>query len=1364
MLRSFISSLFAFKSGEKLSISLCIGLAIGLLPFYGFRGVIVAVSVLLLRLNVLAVVLGFGISLIAPVVFTLLTKFGEVISSSDVIYAISKVMFTDTLLSAQYYSKNELSLFIIINIIVSLISIGIFYSIIETFINRVSEKRKKISQSTDDLAKNKKDPNGPKYLLKLSLAASMGFFCGAFPVSRYSLILLFVLTLIFRFNILSSIFGYLSGILVNSILVKYVVFIIGSCEDKYEVAKVLTGQLSLNDIFSMEFTEQRLVNCAIIMLILIVLSSYNWARLLFGFANNNMTQQGSYVFHDVSGTRWIMVKRLSTAFLIVIIAVIVLFGLSSRSYAQSLNKMDDFALKLTDLKDEENPGLNHSNPAYGHKTEVYAFYVSWDEKSKKSFDKNADKISVLITDWMYFDKNYSLQFKADSGIDKAARKKGVMVVPSLNNYINEKWDSHYVNSLLKDINSQKELISKVTEFLYKNGYDGLNLDFEYFDQGLAHEYTRFLSRFKQSLSQKGLKFIVDVQINNKGFEYAKISNIVDKMVMMLYDEHTDATRPGPVSGFEWFKSNLDMQGIEKEKIIAGIGMYGYDWKLDSDKDGTSLTFNQVMKIANEKDATFLWDSQNKSPVLKYKDGNDEHIIFFNDTAVFYNHFKAAAEAGIHSLGLWRLGSEDASMWDLLGTLQAKTIDTNSFVRPKLADDYEFDGDGEIIEGYIPLVQGIRVFKFDKAGWIQKENYKSFPVQSRVKSAGKNDLQNIALTFDDGPDPMYTPFILDILKKYNVKATFFVVGSSAEKYPELLSRIYNEGHEIGNHTYNHIDTAMESTEKITREINMTNRIIENATGHSTTLFRPPYDSGVDLADEKSLNTFININTLGYKMVGNYIDSLDWEEREVDAIVENIESRLYEGNVVLMHDGGGDRNATVNALPQIIDTIRDNGLDFVTVGQMIGLDYKQVMPPADAFKLSLGKISAFVNIFLKVLPEVLTKFFYLATTIGLIRFVFLIVFATKQRRNYLRKKFDSNSGFSPKVSIVVAAYNEEKVICKTVNSLLQSDYENLEVIVVNDGSKDNTSTVVEEAYKDCENVRLINKANGGKSSAVNRGFMDASGEIVVVLDADTIISKDAISLLVRHFIDENVAAVSGNVKVGNVSNIWTTWQHVEYVTGLNLERRAFDALNCITVVPGAIGAWRKELVAKAGYYKEDTLAEDADITLTFLRQGYKIVYEEGAKAFTEAPVDLKSLLKQRVRWSYGTLQCLWKHRDALFNKNQKALGFIALPNTWLYQVVFQSLSPLTDILFFLGLIGGQKIETVITYIAFFMIDLLITCYAFHLEGEKKRPLLTLFIQRIVYRQLMTYVVYKSILSALMGVKVGWNKLKRLGNVVQ
>ncbi|KNY28126.1 polysaccharide deacetylase family protein [Pseudobacteroides cellulosolvens] len=1344
MIRRFISSLFSFKSAEKIAVSVCIGLAIGVLPFYGFRGILMVLAILFMKLNIISVVLGFGVSLIIPFTFTVFTKLWENIAASDKIYGLTNMLFTNGIFTVEQYSKNEAALFIILNFIISIISIGLFYLIIDFFTKKII----------------KKDKN----TLKLSIAASAGLFVGAFPISKYSLVLLGIIVLLFRFNILSYIFGYITGIITSGSVIKYAILTVGSCDNTYGVSKFLTGRLSLNDIFSMDYAQQSLTYSLIVLMILVIIGSYSWVRVLFGFVHNNMLEEGNYIFHDVSGTRWMLVKRISTAFFILIMTVVFLFGLSSRTYAESGDKKDNYTVSLDASESHKEAVSVPSNPAFGNDLEVYAFYVKWDGKSRKSFEKNVDKINVVIVDWLSINKKLVLEYKPQKEIDQIARRNNITIIPSLSNYIVDKWDSAYVNKLLKSSKQQNELIKKVTEVLLKNRYKGLNLDFESIDPKLKKNYTEFIGKFKKALEKQGLKLIVDVQINNKAFDYVALSKLADKIILMLYDEHTNSTRPGPVSSGDWFKRNLFKYKIDKSKIIAGMGMYGYDWQKGSTEPGVSLTFNQIMQIANDNKASFSWDSRNKAPVLEYKIKGKEHIVYFNDASVFYNHFRVAAENGIYSIGLWRLGSEDASIWDYLRTVSSNNVDIDSFVRPRLVEEFFMEGDGEIVEGYVPETNGIRVFKFDDKAYIEKENYISYPKPSKVSSISIKDYKSVALTFDDGPDPSYTPYILDILKKYNVKATFFVVGSNAEKYPNLVSRIYSEGHEIGNHTYNHIDTVMESFEKTQKELKMTNRIIENATGHGSILFRPPYDSGVDVSEEKSLNTFISINSLGYKMVGNYIDSLDWEAKDQAEIIKNIENGMENGNILLMHDSGGDRTATVEALPTVIEMIRNKGINFVSVGQLMGMDKKEVMPGADAFNLSLGKISSFVNEVLKVIPEVLTKFFYLATAIGLLRFVFLIFFATKQRRNYLRKKFDNVSSFNPMVSIVVAAYNEEKVICKTVDSLLQSDYKNLEVLVVNDGSKDNTAGVVEAEYKLVKKVRLINKANGGKSSAVNRGFMEANGEIVVVLDADTVISRDAISLLVRHFVDKNVAAVSGNVKVGNVGNIWTTWQHVEYVTGLNLERRAFDALNCITVVPGAIGAWRKELVVRAGYYKEDTLAEDADITLTFLRQGYKIVYEEGAKAFTEAPEDLKSLLKQRVRWSYGTLQCLWKHRDALFSKNQKTLGFIALPNTWLYQVVFQSLSPLTDILFFLGLIGGHRIDTIITYIAFFLIDLCITCYAFHLEGEKKRPLITLFIQRIVYRQLMTYVVYKSILSALMGVKVGWNKLKRLGNVAQ
>jgi cellulose synthase/poly-beta-1,6-N-acetylglucosamine synthase-like glycosyltransferase len=364
----------------------------------------------------------------------------------------------------------------------------------------------------------------------------------------------------------------------------------------------------------------------------------------------------------------------------------------------------------------------------------------------------------------------------------------------------------------------------------------------------------------------------------------------------------------------------------------------------------------------------------------------------------------------------------------------------------------------------------------------------------------------------------------------------------------------------------------------------------------------------------------------------------------------------------------------------------------------------------------------------------------------------------------KEIEADPDFAPFVSVVIAAYNEEKVIRKSIDSILVSDYPSFEILVIDDGSKDNTASIVREAYIEDPRVRLISKANGGKSSAVNLGFKEARGELIVTLDADTLIAENAISLLVRHFKNEQVAAVSGNVKVGNKGNLLTTWQHIEYVTGFNLERRAFAELNCITVVPGAIGAWRKTAVEEAGYFKDDTLAEDTDITLTLLKQGQKIEFEEKAYALTEAPEDVRSLAKQRYRWTFGTLQCLWKHRESLFHRSHSSLGFIGLPNMWIYQYLYQTFSPVADLLFICALFGSHPGKAAVGFALFYLLDLFTCLYAFRLEKESPKPLLTLFFQRILYKQLMTYVVIKSIFSAVKGVTVGWNKLKRNGNVLQ
>ena len=359
----------------------------------------------------------------------------------------------------------------------------------------------------------------------------------------------------------------------------------------------------------------------------------------------------------------------------------------------------------------------------------------------------------------------------------------------------------------------------------------------------------------------------------------------------------------------------------------------------------------------------------------------------------------------------------------------------------------------------------------------------------------------------------------------------------------------------------------------------------------------------------------------------------------------------------------------------------------------------------------------------------------------------------------------------------AYNEEFVIGATLRSLLDCDYENFEIVVVDDGSIDRTSEVVREQFADESRVRLFTEPNAGKAEALNLGLRQSTGEIIVALDADTQFPADTIRALARRFVDPRMGAVAGNAKVGNRINIVTRWQALEYITSQNMDRRAFASLNCITVVPGAVGAWRRELIEKCGGFSTDTLAEDQDLTLQIRKLGFHIGYEETAIGWTEAPQTLRMLAKQRYRWAYGTLQCLWKHRDALLRPKYGTLGFVAMPNVWIFQIIFPLISPVMDLLLIYTCLSAlidrfqqpsvytfNNMRQVLFYYALFLaVDWSAACFAFVLERKERWGLLWwLFLQRFCYRQVMYYVMIKSVSTAFTGAIVGWGKLERKATV--
>lgn len=296
-----------------------------------------------------------------------------------------------------------------------------------------------------------------------------------------------------------------------------------------------------------------------------------------------------------------------------------------------------------------------------------------------------------------------------------------------------------------------------------------------------------------------------------------------------------------------------------------------------------------------------------------------------------------------------------------------------------------------------------------------------------------------------------------------------------------------------------------------------------------------------------------------------------------------------------------------------------------------------------------------------------------------------------------------------------------------------------------------------------VRVFSQPNAGKSAALHRALAEARREIVIFLDADTLFERATIRKLVEELADGRMGAVSGNARVGNRRNFVTRCQALEYICGYNLDRRAYTAWNCVTVVPGAVSAYRRAAIDAAGGFSHDTLAEDTDMTLTLHRLGWRIGYAPEAIAWTEAPETWRALARQRVRWAFGTMQCLWKHRDLTFDPRHPALGFFALPSAWFFHLILVAIVPLADAILLWSLAAGYAVALWPYFAIFLALDLLLAALACALEGVPLRRAWLTVPVRFAYRWLLAWVVWKSIVRALRGALVGWGKLERTGSVV-
>ncbi len=1150
------------------------------------------------------------------------------------------------------------------------------------------------------------------------------------------------------------------------------------------------------------------------------------------------------VFYDPRRARWKRLRRLFDVFGVALSALVILFVYTSLRDERlpellfSPQKRAFKAFKESDkdkARDRQKKLLSRShrkstlapsqvtlNQQEGIRA---AFYVPWDAASFSSLRDFNRQIDLLYPDWLhvltpdghlqavddqtnkFFDLiQGNVVHSVDDRVMPMLKAEGanMEVFPMVNNFDGTDWVGG-ITGFLNDPDARGLFRRQVAQFLFTDRFRGLMIDFEAFPKVGQPGYVALLQELSSDLHARGMKLYVAVPPHNDEYDYPAVAAAADGVVLMNYDEHFPGGAPGPVASQDWFVQNLTFAKtvIPQEKIICAIANYGYDWvlkpkkgKLPADVKDSSVSVQEAWLAARDSEVNVTFDDDALNPHFSYLDERSlRHNVWFLDGVTALNHMRAAQALGINTFALWRLGGEDRTLWrvwDVPGDAGA----TDKLRKVPPGQDVDMEGQGEILRIEDRPTPGTRDLTIDgNTRVITDENFQSLPEPYRIGRYGYSSNQ-VAITFDDGPDPQWTPKILDVLKREHAPATFFIIGIQADKFPGITQRIYDEGHAIGNHTFTHPDISNVSSAYLKFELNLTERLFASRLGIRTVLFRPPYsiDEEPDTADQVRPLEFTQ--DMGYTTVGDKIDPGDWRSnphRSAEQLTADVLAHLPPcapndqrcGNIILLHDGGGNRAETVRALPMIIEGVRAHGFSVVPVYQLLGRTKADVMPPLRANERWAARLNG-INFWLfNAVQSGIVLIFFIGDLLMTGRLVWIGTFAVYDRvRERIIGKPAEVASYRPKVAVLIPAYNEEKVIERTIRAALNSNYPNVRVIVIDDGSRDRTLEVARQAFSAEEaagRVLILSKKNSGKAEALNYGIeylRDA--EIFVGIDADTIIAPDAISRLVPHFINPKIGAIAGNAKVGNRVNLWTRWQALEYITSQNFERRALDVLGAVSVVPGAIGAWRVSAVREAGGFHLDTVAEDADLTMALLRRGYRVEYEDMALAYTEAPTNANGLMRQRFRWSFGILQAVYKHRRVFARKG--ALGWVALPNIVIFQILLPLVSPLIDIMFAIGAIWYfiQKYfhpdsadpasfhKLVAFFFAFLVIDFVASAIAFTLE--RRRPdakedtwlLSQVWLQRFAYRQLFSIVLFKTLKRALEGRKFAWDKLERTAAV--
>ena len=981
---------------------------------------------------------------------------------------------------------------------------------------------------------------------------------------------------------------------------------------------------------------------------------------------------------------------------------------------------------------------------------VWGFLPTWDQNALTSFRHHAAQMSAVLPSGLVLDATGHVTGGTPADLTALAHARGVAVFPVVANYAGG-WQSAGADRMLRTPALRARAVAGLAAGAAANGWNGVNVDLESLPARDRQALPRFISALRGALGSSR-QVSVDVPATpSRAFDLPALGQVANSVVVMAYDEHSSPGAPGPIAGARWVAGvgERSIAAVPAARLVIGLPTYSYRWHRHGAP--TPLDYGAALTSARRAGVLPAWSAARAAPTFTTGRGAGATTTWMSDAVSLAAQLRALP-GPTTPIALWHLGAEDPGVWDLLARSRVpdapnRFAPTNPAQTIPPSPQVQVVGTGDVVNA----VEGRPGWRIIDPLW-RSERYLALPRRWRLERWGGGPRQ-VALTFDDGPDPMWTPQVLAALRRLHAPAAFFLVGRNAASYPGLVRQEMADGFAIGGHTFSHPNLATISDTQIRLQLMGTTRVIGGITGHDPLMFRAPYAADTAPSAPGEVRPLLVAQGLGMTEVGASVDSQDYLRPGVPAIVRNVLGGLRSGDIILVHDAGGDRSQTVQALPAVVRALRAHGYSIVPVSTLVGTSQRALMPPIHGLNLWLSRFVAWVAI----------AWFWLVRWIAVLGIVLLVLLSARAIAQIILalvhryRPRPRPRGPLPPVTVVVPAYNEGEVIARTIESLHAQRGVQVEVLVLDDGSIDDTADVARAA-----GARVVTQANQGKWAALNRGFAAARDEYVVAIDADTILHPDAVARVVRPLLAGDVGAVAGTVKVGNRHTLVTQWQHIEYVTGFNIDRRAQSLMNAVMVIPGAIGAWRRSAVVDAGGYSGRSLAEDCDLTVRLRRAGWRIEFVDDAVAWTEAPETVHALMKQRLRWTFGTLQVLWANRSALFRPSEGFLGWVTLPFAWLYQVVLSTIAPVIDLLVIIAALTGGFPVVLKWFLIATALEMLCAWLAFRMEGEKAWPVLALPVARFAYRQMMYITVMRALFAAARGRRMGWGRLVRTGSV--